>query len=495
MPLYALTLALALYPGQSPPAWNLDLHTATLKGWEGDGFYLTTADPRGPSRNLGVCSSDGGNPRRTGQLRYVFIVPPNAGLLRCTAYAARKEGTSSDGRLEILVAGAENTPLPKRVRTDQGWVPGSTLLPKWQGKAREYAWNLAPHVGQTLQVVLTDTDDRPGCHLFASGFRFAAEEDFESQEFVRHMQILRRDHQLAPLSRFDSKRFTALSNAGEAYTVQRLRNCELIYDLFFNHFKAKGFSLRPPPGRLMLAVFDSPKGFEAYLGQKMPADITGIYHPGTNRLVIYDLASNTHLLARRDKALEGKRFSSDRQRQLFLDALDRWAKDTSRDLNTTTIMHEAAHQLSFNCGLLNRNGHVPAWLAEGLACYCEPTDQGDWQGLGKPNLQRIDDLRNQLNQLKGRGKLIPLETLLRSDDWRLNDNAALLGYAQGWALFHLLMTDYRSELRTYLQLLESRRTPDHRLADFGEVFGDLRAFDLRYQGYIRELVEKNRAPG
>ena len=46
-----------------------------------------------------------------------------------------------------------------------------------------------------------------------------------------------------------------------------------------------------------VAIFDSPQGFEVYLGQKMPVGISGMYHPGTNRLLLYDQSENRQLLA------------------------------------------------------------------------------------------------------------------------------------------------------------------------------------------------------
>ena len=60
------------------------------------------------------------------------------------------------------------------------------------------------------------------------------------------------------MARYESKRFTAISNAPEAFTIDRLRNCELFYDLFLDHFRAKGFKVYPPTERLMVAIFDHP---------------------------------------------------------------------------------------------------------------------------------------------------------------------------------------------------------------------------------------------
>ena len=44
---------------------------------------------------------------------------------------------------------------------------------------------------------------------------------------------------------------------------------------------------------------------------------------------------------------------------------------------------------------------------------------------------------------------------------------ALLGYAQSWALFRMLMEERPKQMRAYLTLIWDRRTSEHRLTDFG----------------------------
>src|SRR5205085_2520136 len=161
----------------------------------------------------------------------------------------------------------------------------------------------------------------------------------------------------------------------EHYTEMRLRNCELIHAMFFDHFRRRGFAARPPAFKLMVSIFDTQTGFEAYFGQPMPVHIAGIYHPATNRLVVYDLDQNRALIAHKEHALQqGRQIRFDMDRIRYVQTVNRKARDLANDANISTIMHEVAHQLSFNCGLLNRQGDVAFWVAEGLATYCEATD-------------------------------------------------------------------------------------------------------------------------
>jgi hypothetical protein len=310
------------------------------------------------------------------------------------------------------------------------------------------------------------------------------------------MARLARTHDLAPMERCDSKHFVAIGNAATEYTEERLADCETIYALFFDSFRHRGFAVHEPSSRLMVAVFDSQAGFEAYLGGPMPAALTGVYHTPTNRLVVYDFAQNRAFQAGWKRGEEITRgMASSLERQAFSAALSQRARVRRADTNVGTIMHEVAHQLSFNSGLLNREGDVSAWLAEGLACYCEATANGAWQGIGEPNAMRARALAGPAG---GQGNFLPLRALVANDDWlrkAASVNQVLLGYAQSWALFHMLVEERPKSLRRYLALVSTRRTPESRLADFAEVFGpDLAGLDAHYQAYMKDLARQQARP-
>jgi hypothetical protein len=167
-----------------------------------------------------------------------------------------------------------------------------------------------------------------------------------------------------------------------------------------------------------------------------------------------------------------------------VETVERKMDVTVKDVNLTTTMHEAAHQLSFNCGLLNRQGDVPIWLAEGLACYCEATESGEWQAIGAPNTGRVRELA------RVQGNFIPLQVLI-NEDWR--SGRVLLGYSQSWALFRMLLQERPQAMKSYLAQIYSRRAPEYRMADFRQAFGnDLAAVEQRYFAYLRDLVDKRK---
>src|SRR5262249_15349742 len=191
-------------------------------------------------------------------------------------------------------------------------------------------------------------------------FQIERLDDFQGREFSRFMVGLAEKHQLAPMTRYDSRHFIALSNADEGYSERRLRDGELLYSFFFDHFRRQGFALRAPPARLMMAIFDSQAGYDAYLGRRQSPLIVGFYHIASNRFVVYDYGQNEVHLSRKSQAEQrGRRIDSQLDRQRYLESVQRLAQESRTDANIRTVMHEVSHQLSWNCGLFNRDADVP----------------------------------------------------------------------------------------------------------------------------------------
>jgi len=221
----------------------------------------------------------------------------------------------------------------------------------------------------------------------------------------------------------------------------------------------------------------------------MPQQVTGIYDPRTNRFVLYDYGQNQAFQAAKGQAERaGQQIPFSMGRPRYRETVERIANDFRTDANLSTIMHEVAHQMSFNTDLLNREGDVPAWLAEGLACYCESSSNGGWQGIGEPNPPRLKVLADCL---RGQGQLLKLDDLLKSDQWlRGSTKTIFLGYAQSWALFHWLMEDRPQALKDYLSLIYLEKTAERRAANFQQVFGaDLAQLERRYREHMTSLVQ------
>lgn len=473
---------------------NLNFSAGTLANWEGEGFRLTTGTGRSPSAFLGVSSSDSSEPGRTAILHRMIAVPPRGGVLRFRAHTVLAKDCTGGKDLDVILFAAGKKLLPKKVRTNEGWQEIAHIVKGVKGKSREYMFDLSHYAGQMLRLALIDEDVRPGCHLFATGFRIQEGDEFESQDFEDYMLRLVREHRLSSVAWFESPRFKAMSNAEDDFSKLRLGNCEVLYDLFFDHFTRKGFYLREPSSKLMVAIFSNQAGFNAYIGEQLPTAVTGLYHPKSNRLVVYDFGSNELFMAQKNAAIAtGRTIRTDLERQRYMETIQRRAREFRTGTNISTVMHEVAHQLSFNTGMLNRDGDVPLWLAEGLACYCESTDGSSvWQGIGEYNFERAGTLADPKS---GGGKRITLLDLIRDDDWlRGKDGPKLgiLGYAQSWALFRMLMEERPHQLQAYLHRIYSRKVDSHRVADFEAAFGDVKRLQLRYLEYLKEMVTQYR---
>lgn len=475
------TLLLAALAAAAPP--NLDFAAGKLTGWDGDGFAAVAF-----GAGHAASSADA---KGKAVLHRTLTLPASATVVTFSAAVTRPAGVGPGEMLDVVLEGAAREFAPRQLRTTEDLFDAPRLLPLDNRRLREYRWNVAKFAGKKVRIALVDSDERPGCHVVAAGFAVVTRDDLNGRQFAGDMVKLQKAHGLAKVTRYDSKHFLALSNASPSDSEYRLSNCEMIHATFFDHFRKRGFAVTPPSEKMMVAIFGTQAGFEAYLGQSLGSAVTGIYHTPSNRLVVYDYATNKSFVEGKKRFEDAaKAGSTDLERERRTVTFGRHVRDRRDDTNISTVMHEVAHQLSFNCGLMNRKGDVPVWLAEGLAVYCESTRRGAWQGIGEPNPTRAEAIAARL---RSRKELIPLRSLVSSDDWIRKAGFVedvLLGYSQSWALFRMLIDERPKQLKAYLQMIHDRKTPDHRFSDFGTAFGDVAKLEKRYLAYLRETVRK-----
>jgi hypothetical protein len=474
-----LAILLTALPAAPPAIDNLDFSDG-FAHWQGEGFELDNGGIRSRGR-------EGKGPKAL--LHRSFVVPAGAGTLHFSAYA-----TCSDDRLNVYLEAAERESVPKRVRTAKGFEKAPRLLPADGGKPREYVFSLADRVGDTVRIIVVDHLDKPGQFLWCSGFTIEPADRFETREFVNVMEALAREHKLSPMETpFRSKHFVAVSNTDEKFITEQLRRCELMHLMFLNHFAVKGFQLKPPASRLMVAIFDNQEGLEAYVGHRVAPTLAGVFHLASNRLVVYDFGRNRTLVASKERFEAQVQKLNDWQRAHLLGRMYRETGEVRTDTNIATLMHETAHQLAFNTGLMNREGDLPLWLAEGIATYCEPTEGGFWKGIGEMNRARLGPLRRAV---KGEWSFLPLRSLVENDRWlrapAVTPQQVMMGYSQSWAVVKMLMEEQPADLQRYCALIYPRRSTEHRLTDFAEVFGsDLAKLEKRHREYIKRIVNAN----
>ena len=159
--------------------------------------------------------------------------------------------------------------------------------------------------------------------------------------------------------------------------------------------------------------------------------------------------------------------------------------------NAETIIHEAAHQTAFNCGVHTRYAATPRWVTEGLGCLFEA--RGVHSSSQYPH--QSDRLNNyRLAAFKQRMSRRPADSLaqfLTSD--RLFQTDAEAAYAEAWMLTFFLS---ETEPRKYLQYLQKTAAlkplvaypGPQRLKDFSDIFGsNLTMFDARLTRFAAGL--------
>ncbi len=241
---------------------------------------------------------------------------------------------------------------------------------------------------------------------------------------------------------------------------------ERLHRAFTAYWKKQGFELHEPEFPLVVIVYPDATSFARASAKDLggtPGGIVGYYNLKSNRVTMYDLSGLEKLRA------PGRRGSLREISQML-------ATPAAAPL-VSTIIHEATHQIAFNCGLQTRFADLPLWLVEGMAVYFEAPDLSTgrgWRGIGKVNYPRLEVFKRNLPKWNP-GSLAALV----ATDKRLRDpRYAADAYADAWALNYYLIKYRRKDYNTYVRLLSEKPamqegTADQRLAEFRLHFGEL----------------------
>lgn len=134
-----------------------------------------------------------------------------------------------------------------------------------------------------------------------------------------------------------------------------------------------------------------------------------------------------------------------------------------------TPLHEAIHQLTYNCRMVPRYAPVPRWFAEGIATGFEANRGQIRIGPAKVS-SRYARLAVEAQNVTWQ-RLVAEDNIFGSD-FLLDD-----AYGHAWGLHWLLVTKYSSEYAEYVKLLAKKRplaedTEQQREAEFIRCFGN-----------------------
>ncbi len=287
-----------------------------------------------------------------------------------------------------------------------------------------------------------------------------ADDDREGRE-TREAEARAQELGLKSFRSLKSKHYAAVGNASDDYLRITLLDCEAIARDFIEHYSSKGFPVAFPHDRMTAVVLEDERAFAQFLPERKNSTQTGVYLPGWNWLVVQDFR-------------RVPRFRTD---------IPVWAD------NLRTLAHEATHQLTFNTGLLNREGDVPRCIGEGLATYGEVRRPNARSLPGQINHSRLTNLAHYRRGLGW----IPLSRLLVDESWWNSRDGAkvLLSYAQSWLLIHYLMSEPNrtAQFRKYLEAIDDRKASDLRIDDARANLGDLEKLDEELKKYSVRLLQ------
>lgn len=264
----------------------------------------------------------------------------------------------------------------------------------------------------------------------------------------------------------DAKHYVVVYNTTRTYAKWCSSLLERLQKGFLAYWKKRGCDVHEPVAPLAVLVFSDRNSYLHYAKRELGPGGTnaiGYYSFQTNRIAMYDLTGMQEL--RKQNTKRGR-----------LSDITALLTQRAAEPLVATIVHEATHQISFNCGLQTRYADNPVWLSEGLAVFFETPDLSSnrsWSGIGKVNYSRWNLFRKNFSN----GKVPLLKDLIATDDRIRNPATAVDAYAEAWAWNYFLITWHPKEYAAYLKTLAAKPRltfddPETRLADFRRHFGD-----------------------
>ncbi|MEM1304033.1 MAG: DUF1570 domain-containing protein, partial [Planctomycetota bacterium] len=152
---------------------------------------------------------------------------------------------------------------------------------------------------------------------------------------------------------------------------------ERLQRAFVNYWSRQGFDLHEPEFPLVVTIYADRASYRRAAQRDLgnATGVVGYYSLRTNRVTMFDLTG-----AEEARGGGGRRSSLKEINQIL-------ATPAALPL-VATVVHEATHQIAFNCGLQQRFADLPLWLVEGMAVYFEAPDLSSsrgWRGIGKIN--------------------------------------------------------------------------------------------------------------
>ena len=317
--------------------------------------------------------------------------------------------------------------------------------------------------------------------LCSDGSGAAQEPRAESTDriFPDYVRLLK---QLGPAFAAHRTEHFALVHCGDGAWAQATGQLlERVHEEFYRAFAPATFALQSVRGPLPWVYFARQSDFTDYAFSADGMDMSWLdsYYSGRTNVVALVKARLT------EPSANGPAVAV--PASLVQSPDGKWTTDAVQQADATRLTHEAAHQISFNSGLLKRGVMYPLWATEGLATNFEADSSGRF-GLGRPNIARC----RRMIEARDGGRLLSLDALVTlarvpSADCEMTNDL----YAQNWALFAFLFQRHRPALAAYLrsasQLQPGRRDCTAMLNDFQNAFGPIEPLRAEWDKFVSSL--------
>jgi hypothetical protein len=340
-----------------------------------------------------------------------------------------------------------------------------TVLVNINGRPKQYAGQVI--VEDSVGSMLLETDEGAMVQIMANTVKSRDSDDAPLERLNKEQLTRRLLDEFGPgFQVHQAKHYVVVYNTTLKYAQWTSSLLERLQKGFLAYWKRKGCDVKEPESPLAVVIFGDKESYLRYAREELGTaanSAIGYYSFQSNRITMYDLTGMQSL--RREDTRRGS------------------AHDISAMLSqpeaaplVATIVHEATHQIAFNCGLQIRYADNPVWLAEGLAMFCETPDlfsNRSWSGIGRVNYDRWDLYRNNANN----DKVLPLQSLIVNDDRFRNSRTAVDAYAEAWAWTYFLATWHTNEFVAYMKDIAKKPLlisddKKGRLADFTKHFGN-----------------------
>lgn len=285
--------------------------------------------------------------------------------------------------------------------------------------------------------------------------------------------------------------FQLVYDADPAWAQNTSDLLEKVYQRFHQDF-ASFRPLRPAGGPLYWVCFSQKQDFANYALQHDQMDMSWLdsyYSTRTNRVVLYRaiFPRPNQITIAQAEAPGTKELAPGPTGPLQNELHPARLSIEGDGTEVIKASHEAAHQLSFNSGLLRRGVMYPMWVTEGISTNFEADRQGEF-GMERINRIRRDDLL----QAWENGRLLPLAQMAviiqapAAEGTSTNDL-----YAQSWGLFRFMYEEHREQLRNYLkelsELQSGRRGPWMVSWELEYAFGPLGELDTAWKNFLARM--------